>query len=120
MKLQIGDLIEIVTFDHTSDDTVEGWREPKDVIHEPPFELRVAGYYVGEDDKTIKIAMARAGSTFSTFWYVLKNPNMTITKRREKKNDEAIRQRVRVQEIARRGRDHASRIRPRLHDRRGS
>jgi hypothetical protein len=83
--LNIGDLIEIETNDHTSDDSKEGWRKPDEIDDEGPSELFVSGYYVGEDEKAYKLAMAKCGDKFTTFWYVPKNKHLKLYLRRRKK-----------------------------------
>lgn len=82
VKLKVGDLIEIVTTDHTSDDSQEGWRLPDEISEEGPLELRAVGYYVGEDVKSYKLAMAKCGDHYSTFWYIPKNKHLTIYRRK--------------------------------------
>lgn len=69
-ELQVGDLVEVVAYDHTSDDTKEGWRTAEESKEVTPWTLKVVGYLTAADQNTITLAMAHCGGKFTTFWVV--------------------------------------------------
>jgi len=71
-SFKVGDPIELVALDHTSDDTVEGWVPASAAMKLTPHKIYVRGYFVGEDEFTIKVAFAKCAGTFSTFFNVIK------------------------------------------------
>ena len=66
-KLKVGDPVDVVAIDHSTDDH-EGWRLPRDHMKVEPMTLRVRGFYMGKDKDTIKIAFAQCGEAYSTTW----------------------------------------------------
>lgn len=77
MKLKVGDLIEVVAVDHTSDDT-NGWLKPEELIKAEPERIAVVGYYLGETKNTLRLAMAKAGNVYGTQFMILKGTIETV------------------------------------------
>lgn len=79
-KMTPGDPIELLVLDHSSDDTVEGWRTQEEVMESKPEFLAVRGYWVGEDKHTVKVAFAKCGGSYSTIFNVVKSAIVKQTK----------------------------------------
>lgn len=73
MKFKEGDPVEITAMDHSSDDTIEGWRTAAECMDSQPEFMCIRGFYIGEDRFTMKIAFARCGDSYSTVFNVLKS-----------------------------------------------
>jgi len=79
VKLKVGEPLEILTLDHTSDDSKEGWHEAKQ-FKSAPSKIAIRGYFVGQTKFYITLAMAKAGDSFGTLFHVIKNPGMKISR----------------------------------------
>lgn len=71
-SFQVGDPIEIAAFDHSSED-FEGWKNPEELVDHALTVMQLRGWYVSEDNMTVKVAFAKCDKSFSTIFTVLKN-----------------------------------------------
>ena len=72
--MKIGDLVEVVSDDHTTDDKM-GWLDLDEINERElgPSPISTVGYFVGKNKKCWIFAMGYCDGAYTGFWFVPRN-----------------------------------------------